>query len=91
VIYDRKGEESQVNKNQSLQLTTCAGYYLKMPDKSADKMNLIPDPDLGLHSLPSMNARGIIPLKQTEALRENLAESGDQAEIEMQTLPLDYV
>ena len=68
VIYDRKAEESLVNKNRSLQLTTRAGYYLKMPDKTAEELNSFADPDLDLRPIPSMGARGIIPMRQSGSL-----------------------
>lgn len=43
VIYQQKGEETEDNKNESLQLTACAGYFLRMPNQSAQEINSQPD------------------------------------------------
>lgn len=41
VIYDKKGEESGINKNRSLQLTACGGYFLQLPAESAEEINSV--------------------------------------------------
>ena len=41
VIYDKKGEESEINKNRSLQLTACGGYFLQLPAESAEEINRV--------------------------------------------------
>ena len=46
VIYDKKAEESEVNKNRSLQLTACGGYFLQLPAESAEAINSAHDPTL---------------------------------------------
>lgn len=46
VIYNRKQEETELNKNELLQLTACGGYFLRFPSQSAQEINSIPDPTL---------------------------------------------
>lgn len=75
VIYDHKAEESILNKNCSLQLTTRAGYFLKLPQESANEMNLLMDADLTLRPIPSIEVRGILPqLKESDAVFQSQGE-----------------
>lgn len=50
VLYDKKAEESEVNKNRSLQLTACGGYFLLLPEEGAEQINATKDPALCLRS-----------------------------------------
>ena len=87
VIYDRKAEESLLNKNRFLQLTTCAGYFLKMPEKTAEEINSIADPDLSMRLFPSMEARGIIPLRESDSLTQVLTDCENSANIQVPLPP----
>ena len=75
VIYDRKAEESLINKNQSLQLTACAGYYLNLPTDTAENINATVDPELAIRPTPNLSERVLIPLKRSDLLLEAQAEN----------------
>ena len=48
-IYDKKGEESGITKNRSLQLTACGGYFLQLPAENAEEINGIITPAHNIH------------------------------------------
>ena len=68
VIYDQKGEETEINKNRSLQLTVCAGYFLRLPAESAQELNAMVDPMLAIRALPASNQREILPVQDSSTL-----------------------
>lgn len=73
VIYDQKAEETETNKNRSLQLTACAGYFLKLPDESPEEINSAVDTMLTLR-------KEVNHLRPTPTIEDVLDEGDKQHE-----------